>query len=264
MNTMIWLPEEIPLAYISQKRIFSSVLKADTAYFEINVGNQNPERLVIWLHGSGKSYREMIMLVAPIYVKEMVRRKKEGNSIRIIIPYCLPDLMWMNTSRPVWNIENYLIDELIPMLVKESNIDTDIRHEIHGYSMGGYAALRLGLKYNHMFEKIVAIGAGPLADNFADNVKGDKGFKQEVLRTVYGDNERLYQRSSPYAQALLYQDLIVQRHVKVDIVIGEYDEALSENLKLDTRLKKLGINSELISVRGCSHNLYDYVRMHYL
>ena len=264
MNTMIWLPEEIPLAYISQKRIFSSVLKADTAYFEINVGNQNPERLVIWLHGSGKSYREMIMLVAPVYVKEMVRRKKEGNSIRVIIPYCLPDLMWMNTSRPVWNIENYLIDELIPMLVKESNIDTDIRHEVHGYSMGGYAALRLGLKYNHMFEKIVAIGAGPLADNFADNVKGDKGFKQEVLRTVYGDNERLYQRSSPYAQALLYQDLIVQRHVKVDIVIGEYDEALSENLKLDTRLKKLGINSELISVRGCSHNLYDYVRMHYL
>ena len=201
MNTMIWLPEEIPLAYISQKRIFSSVLKADTAYFEINVGNQNPERLVIWLHGSGKSYREMIMLVAPVYVKEMVRRKKEGNSIRVIIPYCLPDLMWMNTSRPVWNIENYLIDELIPMLVKESNIDTDIRHEVHGYSMGGYAALRLGLKYNHMFEKIVAIGAGPLADNFADNVKGDKGFKQEVLRTVYGDNERLYQRSSPYAQA---------------------------------------------------------------
>ena len=261
---MIWVPEEIPLAYISQKRIFSSVLKAQTAYFEINVGNQNPERLVIWLHGSGKSYREMIMLVAPVYVKEMVRRKKEGNSIRVIIPYCLPDLMWMNTSRPVWNIENYLIDELIPMLEKESNIDSDIRHEVHGYSMGGYAALRLGLKYNHMFEKIVAIGAGPLADNFADNVKGDKGFKQEVLRTVYGDNERLYQRSSPYAQALLYQDLIVKRHVKVDIVIGEYDEAFSENLKLDTRLKNLGINSELISVGGCSHNLYDYVRMHYL
>ena len=261
---MIWVPEEIPLAYISQKRIFSSVLKAETAYFEINVGNQNPERLVIWLHGSGKSYREMIMLVAPVYVKEMVRRKKEGNSIRVIIPYCLPDLMWMNTSRPVWNIENYLIDELIPMLEKESNIDSDIRHEVHGYSMGGYAALRLGLKYNHMFEKIVAIGAGPLADNFADNVKGDKGFKREVLRTVYGDNERLYQRSSPYAQALLYQDLIVKRHVKVDIVIGEYDEAFSENLKLDTRLKNLGINSELISVGGCSHNLYDYVRMHYL
>ena len=194
----------------------------------------------------------------------MVRRKKEGNSIRVIIPYCLPDLMGMNTSRPVWNIENYLIDELIPMLEKESNIDSDIRHEVHGYSMGGYAALRLGLKYNHMFEKIVAIGAGPLADNFADNVKGDKGFKQEVLRTVYGDNERLYQRSSPYAQALLYQDLIVKRHVKVDIVIGEYDEAFSENLKLDTRLKNLGINSELISVGGCSHNLYDYVRMHYL
>ena len=134
LDTMIWVPEEIPLAYISQKRIFSSVLKAETAYFEINVGNQNPERLVIWLHGSGKSYREMIMLVAPVYVKEMVRRKKEGNSIRVIIPYCLPDLMWMNTSRPVWNIENYLIDELIPMLEKESNIDSDIRHEVHGYS----------------------------------------------------------------------------------------------------------------------------------
>ena len=261
---MTWIPEEIPLAYISQKRILSSVLKAETAYYEINVGNQNPERLVIWLHGSGKSYKEMIMLIAPIYVKEMVKRKKEGNSIRVIIPYCLPDLMWMNTSRPVWNIENYLIEELIPMLVNESNINPDIRHEVHGYSMGAYAALRLGLKYSHMFEKIVAIGAGPLADNFADNVKGDKGFKQEVLRTVYDDNEKLYQRSSPYTQALLYQDLIIKSHMKVNIVIGEYDEALSENIKLDRRLKNLGISSELTSVRGCSHNLHDYVRFHYL
>ena len=69
---------------ISQK-ILSSVLKAETAYYEINVGNQNPERLVIWLHGSGKSYKEMITLIAPIYVKEMVKQK-EGNSIRVIIP----------------------------------------------------------------------------------------------------------------------------------------------------------------------------------
>ena len=105
---------------------------------------------------------------------------------------------------------------------------------------------------------------GPLADNFADNVKGDKGFKQEVLRTVYDDNEKLYRRSSPYTQALLYQDLIIKSHMKVNIVIGEYDEALSENIKLDRRLKNLGISSELISVRDCSHNLHDYVRFHYL
>ena len=62
------------------KRILSSVLKAETAYYEINVGNQNPERLVIWLHGSGKSYKEMIMLIAPIYVKEMVTQKKATQS----------------------------------------------------------------------------------------------------------------------------------------------------------------------------------------
>ena len=99
------------------------------------------------------------MLIAPIYVKEMVKRKKQGNLNPVIIPYCLPDLMWMNTSRPVWNIENYLIEELIPMLVKESNLNPDIRHEVHGYRHGAYAALRLGLKYSHMFEKIVAIGA---------------------------------------------------------------------------------------------------------
>tara|TARA_B100001939_G_scaffold219657_1_gene189079 strand:+ start:10125 stop:10922 length:798 start_codon:yes stop_codon:yes gene_type:complete len=257
-----WLPDELPLAYINRRKIYSRCIGSETGFYEINIGNQNPDHLLLWLHGSGNSYKEMIMLIGPTYVKQMIKSKNEGKSVRVIIPYCLPDLMWMNTSSPVWGIENYIVEELIPSLSKESGIKPGTRHEIHGYSMGGYAALRFGLKYSHIFEKVVAVGAGPLADQLSDNVKGDKGFKEEILRVVYGNNERLYNRSLPYSQAILYQDLIVQRGLNINIIIGEHDEAIHDNLRLSKRLKQLGIDVNLSVLEDCSHPLRDYIKKH--
>ncbi len=94
------------------------------------------------------------------------------------------------TNSPIFkdkNYEDYIITELIPYVERRYRI-LSTRHgrAIAGLSMGGYGAVKFGLKYPNLFRYV---GSFSGAFNWKDLIKRDKSQIGQTLREFFGENE---------------------------------------------------------------------------
>lgn len=254
-----WLPPKISVPYVKFHPYESEVLGVATGYYELNVGGIDNVETILWLHGSGTNVAEQFRLAAWAYLKESLK-SLPCRSLRLIMPYCLPDLFWLNITSGLWRVEDYLFYEILPLTWREAtrSILGD-RIQIHGYSMGGYAALRLGFKRSDVFKRILAIGPGPLSGSLFESHRGDSGIKESIFRNVFGGSEDVYRRCSPLGTASSCLDAIRSNGIHVDLAIAANESSFSDCLMLYKRLNGLGIDIDLLRTHGVDHRLDSYL-----
>ena len=117
---------------------------------------------------------------------------------------------------------------------------------LHGYSMGGFGALKIGFKYPEMFHSIVAYGA---TLSTAEEMKKHLG---KVYAKMFAGDKARFDANNPFA--LLERNAEqIRQGTRVCLIIGTKDEFLAANRRLNERLKALRISATLREVAGARH-----------
>lgn len=119
---------------------------------------------------------------------------------------------------------------------------------IGGFSMGGYGALRTGLKYPDTFGAICALSSALVLDQYAKG--GDHGpANGAYMRAMFGDGDVLHSDLNPVwlVRSLLEQGKPLPQ---LYLACGEQDFLLDANRQLDLELTALGIGHTFRTSEG--------------
>lgn len=142
--------------------------------------------------------------------------------------------------------ETMVVKELVPLVdAKFRTIGGRQARSLHGYSMGGFGALKLAFKHPEVFGSAVAYGA-TLSD--AADFQRHLG---KVFTQMFASRER-FEGNNPLALAVTGPERI--RDVRVQLIIGTKDEFLNANRELHKRLDAAKITNEFIELPGVKHD----------
>ncbi len=116
---------------------------------------------------------------------------------------------------------------------------------LHGYSMGGFGALKLAFQQPDIFGSVVAYGA-TLSD--AKDFQKNLG---KVYKQMFGTAER-FDANNPLVLAERNAQQ-VRGHVAIQIIVGTKDEFLNANRDLRDRLNAQKIAHDYFEVPGVKH-----------
>lgn len=144
-----------------------------------------------------------------------------------------------------------VVRELIAHIDQKYRTDTNAAaRSLHGYSMGGFGALKLAFKYPENFGSVVAYGA-TLSD--AADFKKHLG---KVFAQMFGNDPKRFAENDPFALAEANADRIRSR-VAISIIVGTKDEFLPRNRALHQKLEQLNIRHSYEEVRSAKHDKED-------
>jgi enterochelin esterase-like enzyme len=212
--------------------------------------------VILWLHGAAGGRQSIAPLTSRFRRAMDLRVMKESI---VVFPESNPLSMWVNSKDNTYMIENIIVKELLPHVVKSYNaISSDHSATVAGFSMGGYGAARLGLKYPQIFNNVLVIGAGTLDESLDNTPRADSAIRDNVLNRVFGNSNSYFYQQSPRYFAKNNVRAIKQMNSRFTIIVGSDDEVLDQNLSFSQYLDSLGIEPRLIVLPGVRHNLKDY------
>ena len=155
--------------------------------------------------------------------------------------------------------ESYIAKEL-PLFIQDSFPVSDKREEtyIGGFSMGGFGALRLGLKYAETFAKILAFSGPYDVTEFPLHVfEGEEGTRAMHWEALAGEDFSAIPGSDldPYvhANALAYSERV---RPEIFLSCGTEDPLYPAHVKTQEVLSSLGI--AYIAQEAAGGHDYDY------
>jgi len=147
--------------------------------------------------------------------------------------------------------ETLLMKELIPHIDQKFRTVANANgRSLHGYSMGGFGALKLAFKFPETFNSAVAYGA-TLAD--AAEFKKHLG---KVFAQMFGNDAKRFAENDPFTLAERGAEKI-RGHVVVDLIVGTKDDFLERNRALHEKLQQLKVLHSYEEVRGAGHKKDD-------
>jgi endo-1,4-beta-xylanase len=210
--------------------------------------DSQPERrfpVVYWLHGlNGAPRPEQAFAVLA------AEAMRDGRAPQMIIVQIdgLRNSMYCDSKDGAKPVERVFIEEVIPKI--DSTYRT-IRHRrgraIEGYSMGGFGAARLGIKYSHLFSAIsIMAGALHTGDSLAER-------RKSIFDEIFGADKEYYRHCSPWVIAETMGPK-VERPLRARIGVGDQDPLKHWNRQFHELLAKTGIANEFFLVEGIGHN----------
>ena len=214
---------------------------------------QNDSRrfpVIYWLHGGFGNARQGGWAVQNYAAAINAAQMPE---VILVLAQALPVGWYVDSKDGKLPIEQVIIKDLIP------HIDTTYRtiaqkegRGIEGYSMGGYGALHLGLKFPNLFGAIVAVAPSILRD-----MSGEPDYR--TTYTFAGDQD-YYEEVGPWNLAKLNAEILSKEETKLRIVGGEQDAHLRPTLQeYHEWLKELRIEHEFMVVADAGHDYQDIV-----
>lgn len=214
--------------------------------YEQNVSRRYP--VIYWLHGGFGTARQGEWAVQNYDAAIKTDRMPE---VIIILVQALPVGWYVDSKDGKLPIEQVFIRNLIPHI--DDTYRTIARKEgrgIEGHSMGGYGALRLGLKFPDIFDAISAVAPSILRDMS----------EEPRYRTFYtfDDDQDYYEEVGPWNLARLNAKILGESKLKLRILSGEKDTRLQPTLlEYHAWLNNLDIEHSLIIIEGVGHAYQD-------
>ncbi len=141
--------------------------------------------------------------------------------------------------------ETVVIRELIPYIDQRyRTIGTGAGRSVHGFSMGGFGALKFAFKYPEMFRSVVSYAA------ILPDARSFQKKERKVFEKAFGD-EAGFARSDPLQ--LLQQNASKLSGGEIQIVVGSDDELFPVNQKLHMALDRASIRHQFIALPGVPH-----------
>lgn len=254
-----WVTPKIEVPRLEQLFFESEVANTKVSFYvftpdiyDINKDQHFP--VIYWLHGGGGGVRHL-----PAAVKHFNNAIQDGNlpPVIVVFPNGMVDSNWCDSKDGKVPMESVIINELI------SYVDTTFRtvperrgRLIEGFSMGGYGAARLGMKYNDIFGAVSIFSGGPLQKELTKNngPKQSARHRVKVMRTVYGNDQNYFKLQSPWALAEKNADILRNKGTKIRIVVGSKDRLFSMNQNFSEHLLNLGITHDLHILPDVKHS----------
>ncbi len=207
--------------------------------------------VVYWLHGlNGAPRPEQAFAVL---AGEAMR---DGRAPQMIIVQIdgLRNSMYCDSKDGSKPVERLFIEEVIPKVdAAYRTIAERGGRAIEGYSMGGFGAARLGIKYSRLFSAVsIMAGALHTGDSLAER-------RKSIFDEIFGGDKEFYRRCSPWVIAETVGPK-VERPLRVRIGVGDQDQLKDWNRQYHELLTRTGIANEFFLVEGIGHNGAAYYR----
>lgn len=219
---------QLPLANISYQLYDTPARGVNTkgsylVYLPDGYGaNKNVRYPVIyWLHGGFGSQNEGLMAMQNL-AKGMTESKMP--QAIIVSPHILPMGWYVNSIDGQKPLEKLLVDDLVPHIDSLYRTKSEKRYRaIEGMSMGGYGALRFGLKYPEVFGVVSAF-----APSILHSMSEEPSYR---TFSTFGSNEADFFAQSPWHLLDVNSEKIAAERNHIRIVMGGNDVRLNKTLK---------------------------------
>ena len=147
--------------------------------------------------------------------------------------------------------ETVVVKELIPHIDQKFRTVTNASgRSLHGYSMGGFGALKLAFKYPNKLGSVVAYGATlPDAAEFRKHLG-------KVFAQMFGNDAKRFADNDPFMLVERSAEQI-RDGVGISLIIGTKDDFLPRYRSLRQKLQQLRIPHAYEEVRGAGHDKGD-------
>lgn len=253
-----WVTAEAKVTNLYFHTFFSQAASRNVSYhiYLPKAYNQNTNvrfPVLYWLHGTKGGIRSLPEVTA-FFDQAIVERKIPP--MLIVFPNGLSASMWCDSKDGAVPIETVVIKELLPLI--DSNYRTIASWKgriIEGFSMGGYGAARLGMKYPELFAGISILAGGPLQPEFSYDIGPDRNVERrvQVLQSVYGNDQDYFKAESPWFLAEKNAQ-VIRNQIKIRQLVGSEDFTLYYNKAFDERLKRLNIKNDFNILPDIGHN----------
>jgi S-formylglutathione hydrolase FrmB len=208
-----------------------------------------PLRLLMLLHGYTSDYWEWLSGSGIDFYSVM-------HNTAVIMPSIENSFYLDDPSREAY-YSRYIAEELIDWARRAFPVSKERKHTyIGGLSMGGYGALRNGLKYNDVFGGIIALSGALITDEVARMKPGSGNpiASFEYYKHTFGEPEKvLGGDNDPKALA---EKLAADKAPVPEIYLacGSEDFLIEPNRDMHRHLDKLGIKHQWFEGPG-EHNM---------
>lgn len=228
-----------------------------------------PERrypVVYFLHGFRRPSVKQGIVLTDLYLPLYHDAITAGRFPEAIVIMCngMRSAWYMdgeNGDRPV---ESVIIKDLLPYVDNTyRTIATREGRTIHGSSMGGFGARRLGLKYADMFSSIATFGSGHIDHNgwynalfdVVDDLSVPKLAENTLSRSLRDRGSEAYRKQQSPLTLLQAKHATIKDNMRIRLTVGDRDTRnLHGATAWVTHLQQLGIDAKLEVVPGVGHN----------
>lgn len=239
---MVWFNEPKNLAPgVMHKGYYSESMKTQVGYSiylpEGYEGGAQRYPVIYWLHGRGGTEVSGGYPLRYLTTPMIIVYANGGSQTNYCDSY---DGKYMG--------ETTIIKELIPYIDKNyRTIASRDKRSIQGMSMGGFGAMRLGLKYPELFSSLVAFAGGY---RFPDEMAGAPPSYKEM----FNDDAEVFRERHPetWARRNLNQ---IRGKMTIQMYVGKDDPGLKGNRRMHTVLQELEIPHVYQEFDGIAHNL---------
>lgn len=253
-----WVTSPVVAPRLEQRFFRSSAANAEVSYhvytpelYDSDKAQRFP--VIYWLHGSGGGEKGLPELVEHF---DLAMREGKLPPTMIVFPNGMAQSMWVNSKDGKVPMEKVLIDELIPQVdATFRTIASRTGRLIEGFSMGGYGAARLGLKYPEIFGAVSIIAAGPMQLIFdaATGPSKSAAGRVKALKNVYGNDQAYFLAQSPWVMAERYASAAREKS-KIRIAVGDSDDLMGPNKDFADHLSRLQVPHDFYRLPNVEHN----------
>lgn len=214
--------------------------------------------VLYWLHGTGGGLPGIAKLAA--FFDDAIRAGKTP-AMLVVFANGLATSLWCDSKDGSVPMESVVVEELVPHVDATTRTRADRGGRlIEGFSMGGYGAARLGLKYPGVFGAISILAGGPLDPEFrGPKALSDPALRERILRTVFSGDLEAFKAQSPWVLAARY-GATAHGRTPIRIAIGSLDFTLGDNRNFSGRLDALSIPHTFSVVPDVGHDSLSLMR----
>ena len=252
-----WVTPTVQAPRLQFRTFESAAAKTKVSYhlYTPEAYDTEPERrfpVLYWLHGSGGGVPGIAPLTALFD-----RAIREGKIPPMLIVFAngLASSMWCDSKDGTVPMETVVIKELIPHI--DATFRTLAKRKarlVEGFSMGGYGAARLGLKYPDVFGAVSILAGGPLDLDFAGpRAMENPAERERILKDTWGGDMANYRAQSPLTVAE-QNAALVRGKVVIRQTVGDHDNTMELNRAFSEHLSKLEIPHTFTILPGVAHD----------
>ncbi|MFQ5548626.1 MAG: alpha/beta hydrolase [Woeseia sp.] len=203
--------------------------------------------VVYWLHGAyGRPYS-----ATPVATR-LDAAIRAGDAVPMILVSCIDPTglsMWVDSKDGRLPMETLIIEELIPHVDGNYRTIAERRgRAIEGFSMGGYGAAYLGIRYRELFSSVsVLAGALHTPETLRER-------RRAIFDNVFGGDAGYARQRSPW-RVLETEAEHVRGKTSMRVFVGADDLLLEWNRNYHSALDDLGIEHRWGIVPDSPHDL---------
>lgn len=266
-----WITDPVQVERVTYVLIDSEVVGEQVSFhiYLPDAYHQNPNArfpVVYWLHGGSENTTGGIPPMAGNFT-DMIN-SGDTPPVIVVFPHGRPFGMWVDSKDGRSPVESLLMEDLIPWVdAHYRTFDEAAGRLVEGWSMGGYGAARLGMRYHEHFAGLSMLGAGPVRLDFLTEdgpLLVPIQRRRAVFEEIFGNDTTFYVEQNPWHIAEQVAAELPETF-PVRIAVGTDDPMLADNRAFTAHLNELGISNDYLEIPEVAHQpvlVRQYLAMH--